>query len=139
MVPPAFSAAAPTAHLPLTGSAVSRSPGLLIGTTSTLRGPVCAPPRRMGVRALRSADDPQGEAERQGGRKGFYVRPSKALETGGGFYVPGVEGSRLRLGLAVASVVLLFVNRAISQGAEPEFSQVASPSKRASEIPSVRA
>ena len=26
--------------------------------------------------------------------KGYYVRPSRAIEKGGGFFVPGLEGDR---------------------------------------------
>ena len=36
---------------------------------------------------------------------GYYVRPSAALERGGGFYVPGLEGDRLRLLVAVVLLV----------------------------------
>jgi hypothetical protein len=56
---------------------------------------------------------------------GYYVRPSAALERGGGFYVPGLEGTRLRVvGAAVLSVGLV-LNRVLSPG-EPQTSQVVS-------------
>ena len=29
--------------------------------------------------------------------KGFYIRPSAAIERGGGFFVPGLEGTKLRV------------------------------------------
>ena len=29
--------------------------------------------------------------------KGYYVRPSRAIEKGGGFFVPGLEGDRYRI------------------------------------------
>lgn len=116
-------AAAPSACRP--SSIAFTAPHLAGSSSSTVSGPAVAPQQRGGVRVLRASSDQQEEAERQGGRKGFYVRPSKALEKGGGFYVPGVDGSRLRLGLAGAAVLLLFVNRAITPGgADPEFSQV---------------
>ena len=37
--------------------------------------------------------------------KGFYRRPSKAVELGGGFFVPGLENERIRL---ISGIVLLF-------------------------------
>ena len=47
---------------------------------------------------------------------GYYVRPSAALERGGGFYVPGLEGDRLRLLVAVVLGVGLVLNRVLSEG-----------------------
>jgi hypothetical protein len=58
-------------------------------------------------------------------KPGYYKRPSAALEQGGGFYVPGLEGSRLRVtGASVLSVGLV-LNRVLSPG-EPVSSQVVS-------------
>eukprot|EP00322_Chrysochromulina_rotalis_P006907 CAMPEP_0115867402 /NCGR_PEP_ID=MMETSP0287-20121206/20750_1 /TAXON_ID=412157 /ORGANISM="Chrysochromulina rotalis, Strain UIO044" /LENGTH=269 /DNA_ID=CAMNT_0003322007 /DNA_START=63 /DNA_END=872 /DNA_ORIENTATION=+ len=56
---------------------------------------------------------------------GYYRRPSAALEQGGSFYVPGLEGTRLRTsGAAVLSLGLL-LNRVLSPG-EPVSSQLVS-------------
>lgn len=63
------------------------------------------------------------EAAKRGGRKGFYVRPSKAVELGGGFYVPGLEGPRLRIALSAFALAMLAVNRAILPGFIPQQSQ----------------
>ena len=41
------------------------------------------------------------------GMKGFYRRPSKAIEQGGGFFVPGLEGERVRLLTAFALLIAL--------------------------------
>ena len=58
-------------------------------------------------------------------RPGYYARPSAAVEQGGGFYVPGLEGSRLRVvAAAVLSAALVF-NRVLSPG-EPASSQIVS-------------
>lgn len=46
----------------------------------------------------------------------FYRRPSAALERGGGFYVPGLEGTRLRVAAAVVLSVGLVLNRVLSPG-----------------------
>jgi hypothetical protein len=55
----------------------------------------------------------QSEAiARRGERKGFYVRPSAAIEKGGGFFIPGFEGWKLRGLIASVLVFLLFSNRA---------------------------
>ncbi len=39
--------------------------------------------------------------------KGFYRRPSKAIEQGGGFFIPGLEGERIRIVTALALLVAL--------------------------------
>ncbi|CEM23848.1 unnamed protein product [Vitrella brassicaformis CCMP3155] len=46
--------------------------------------------------------------------KGFYVRPSKALEVGGGFFVPGLEGWRLPVAGGLFFAVCLAVNHLAS-------------------------
>lgn len=48
--------------------------------------------------------------------KGFYLRPSSAIERGGGFFVPGLEGSRLRIVGATGVLVLVGLNRASAAG-----------------------
>jgi hypothetical protein len=45
------------------------------------------------------------------GMKGFYRRPSKAIEQGGGFFIPGLEGERVRILSALALFVALLSNR----------------------------
>jgi hypothetical protein len=46
------------------------------------------------------------------GMKGYYRRPSRAIEKGGGFFVPGLEGERIRLLTAVALFAMFSLNRA---------------------------
>ena len=53
------------------------------------------------------AKDMTGKA----GLKGYYRRPSRAIERGGGFFVPGLEGERIRLLTAVTLVAMFSVNR----------------------------
>ena len=48
--------------------------------------------------------------------KGYYARPSAAVEQGGSFYVPGLEGSNLRLSAAALLSVGLVLNRVFSPG-----------------------
>ena len=43
--------------------------------------------------------------------KGFYRRPSKAIEQGGGFFFPGLEGERIRIVTAFALLIALLVNQ----------------------------
>ena len=64
-------------------------------------------------------------AEKPPVKSGYYKRPSAALEQGGAFYVPGLEGSRLRVSVAAVLSLGLVLNRAFSPG-EPQFSQVVS-------------
>lgn len=58
------------------------------------------------------------------GMKGYYKRPSRAIERGGGFFVPGLEGERIRLFTAVALVAMFSVNK--SGQAVTTFPQVVS-------------
>ena len=43
--------------------------------------------------------------------KGFYRRPSKAIEQGGGFFIPGLEGERVSIITAFALLIALLVNQ----------------------------
>ena len=73
--------------------------------------------------SLRAARKPVGPGER--GLKGYYRRPSKAIEQGGGFFVPGLEDERIRLVTAAALIVafvwngygapVLYVNQIVTQ------------------------
>lgn len=63
----------------------------------------------------------------RGERKGFYVRPSAAIEKGGGFFIPGLEGEwRLRVLCSSIVAILLAANR--FPGYEVPQSQVVSES-----------
>lgn len=44
--------------------------------------------------------------------KGYYRRPSRAIEKGGGFYVPGLEGEKIRIITSGALVLMYIANRA---------------------------
>ncbi|KAL3932142.1 MAG: hypothetical protein SGPRY_000820 [Prymnesium sp.] len=57
------------------------------------------------------------------GSKGYYARPSAAFEQGGGFYVPGLEGAKLRLAAASLLSLALLLNRFLSPG-QPASSQL---------------
>ena len=52
------------------------------------------------LHAKRSEDDIGKQA------KGFYIRPSAAIERGGGFFIPGLEGAKLRIALGGGLLVL---------------------------------
>jgi hypothetical protein len=88
--------------LPSTYAFQTRVPGSVLAT------------RWSPVSALDDSDellykDVKSTGER--GMKGFYRRPSKAIEQGGGFFIPGLEGERVRLLSAFALLVALLVNR----------------------------
>ena len=53
------------------------------------------------------------------------MRPSAAVERGGGFFIPGLEGYKLRLAVALLLSAGLLLNRVLSPG-EPGFSQLVS-------------
>ena len=70
---------------------------------------------RRGARAAPRAEPPGGAgAERGKQAKGFYLRPSAAVERGGGFFIPGLEGFRVRVAIAVVTLALLAFNHATS-------------------------
>lgn len=89
------------------------------------------PGSRKGLTRRRAKESVEEEAARLGGgrgTKGLYVRPSKALEVGGGFYVPGLEGYRLRLAIVGLILTLLSLNRLLLPGFTPNANQVVSES-----------
>ena len=45
------------------------------------------------------------------GMKGFYRRPSRAIEKGGGFFVPGLEGEKIRLTTVAVIIIMFAINR----------------------------
>lgn len=45
--------------------------------------------------------------------QGVYARPSAAIERGSGFYVPGLEGSRVRILFGILVLALSYINFAI--------------------------
>lgn len=47
-------------------------------------------------------------------KSSFYKNPSKAIEKGGGFYIPGLRGPRLRVFVASVGLTLLTVNHLAS-------------------------
>lgn len=57
-------------------------------------------------------------------KSSFYKRPSKAIEMGGGFFIPGLEGYKLRLATALLVLLLLALNR--YPGYAPAASQLTS-------------
>lgn len=71
----------------------------------------CARRPKVLVRAGSDGDD---KVDMKGlpGMKGYYRRPSRAIEKGGGFFVPGLEGERIRLLTAVALFAMFSLNRA---------------------------
>ena len=52
-----------------------------------------------------------GARKRRGERKGYYIRPAVALERGGGFFIPGLEGWRLRVTIAATVLTQLALER----------------------------
>ena len=55
-----------------------------------------------------------GEPPKQPAQKNmgsYYRRPSAALERGGGFFVPGLEGYKLRAVMGILVLVLFAANR----------------------------
>lgn len=73
---------------------------------------------------LRPAAQPvvrmQGQGPpRSNERPGFYQRPSAALEKGGAFFVPGLQGGRARLAAAGVICAGFALNRVTGPGGDP--------------------
>ena len=50
--------------------------------------------------------------------RGVYARPSAAIERGSGFFIPGLEGSRVRGLFGVLALALTYFNRSVGSGGE---------------------
>lgn len=59
----------------------------------------------------------ESDMEGKRGMKGYYRRPSRAIEKGGGFFVPGLEGEKIRVVSAAVLVLMIASNRAGVQDA----------------------
>jgi hypothetical protein len=70
---------------------------------------------RFTLEPLRSGSD-DVDMKTVPGLKGYYVRPSRAIEKGGGFFVPGLEGGRIRVVSALFLLLLYVVNHAGTVG-----------------------
>lgn len=58
------------------------------------------------------------------GMKGYYRRPSRAIEKGGGFFVPGLEGEKIRVSTATVLILMVAANRLGNQ--QVQFNQIVS-------------
>ncbi len=76
--------------------------------------------------SLSNSGDDTGDLVNPAGMKGYYRRPSKAIEKGGGFFVPGLEGEKIRVFSASLLFVLFAVNRLGVQPALIPIQQVVS-------------
>ncbi|KAH8049807.1 D-arabinose 1-dehydrogenase [Aureococcus anophagefferens] len=68
--------------------------------------------------------------------KGFYIRPSAAIERGGGFFVPGLEGTKLRVALGGGLVGLVALSVALGGDAAPSVRAPATRARRRTGPPS---
>ena len=48
------------------------------------------------------------------GMKGFYTRPSMAIEKGGGFFIPGLEDQKIRILTSVSILFIIFTSQVIN-------------------------
>ena len=64
---------------------------------------------------LRMAGNDQdgGSSKAKQKTTGVYARPSAAIERGSGFFIPGLEGSRVRLLFGILALVLTYVNNSL--------------------------
>ncbi len=57
--------------------------------------------------------DQDGSSNSKKKTTGVYARPSAAIERGSGFFIPGLEGSRVRLLFGILALVLTYVNNSL--------------------------
>jgi len=57
-----------------------------------------------------SSTPPPPPPKKKSSSSGVYSRPSAAIERGSGFFVPGLEGSRVRILFGILVLILAFVN-----------------------------
>ncbi|CAN8068668.1 unnamed protein product [Agarophyton chilense] len=83
--------------------------------------PTPALPTRTVLRraSLTRRSAPRAKAPPPSAKPIFYKNPSKAIEKGGGFYVPGLRGPRLRFAVASVVATLLTANHVVTAVAQP--------------------
>lgn len=57
-----------------------------------------------------SPQSPNENRTTQSVKPTYYKNPSRAIEKGGGFYIPGLRGPRLRYAVGILALFLLFLN-----------------------------
>lgn len=71
-----------------------------------MKEPLVSIPRQKNCGVFKSV-----KSSERGERKGFYIRPSAAIEKGGGFFIPGLEGRKLRIFISGSVIAFLTLNR----------------------------
>jgi len=99
-VAPAFTLVLPPPHTAATVQA----------TLATGGGPAVVGPLRM------SSSDGDKVSSKKSKSRGVYARPSAAIERGSGFFVPGLEGSRVRSLFGALVLALAYFNRSVGTG-----------------------
>jgi hypothetical protein len=110
------------------GSRIGFSLGLFLVSTWISHHPVSSfvAPAIISSRRLSSLQEQpcwvlHAQKENNQKQKGVYVRPSGAIERGSGFFVPGLEGPRVRLVFGGVLLILSAVNH-VANGALPTLS-----------------
>uniref|UniRef100_A0A0G4FI24 Uncharacterized protein n=1 Tax=Chromera velia CCMP2878 TaxID=1169474 RepID=A0A0G4FI24_9ALVE len=69
---------------------------------------------RSGASTVETVDAGDGKRARTRNMRGFLVRPAAAVEQGGGFFIPGLEGWRLNVAFPLGIFLLATVNHVTS-------------------------
>mmetsp|Transcript_25957 Transcript_25957/g.24810 ORF Transcript_25957/g.24810 Transcript_25957/m.24810 type:complete len:294 (+) Transcript_25957:145-1026(+) len=72
---------------------------------------------RVNFRTSFSIKSSESDMDGKRGMKGYYRRPSRAIEKGGGFFIPGLEGEKIRVLSAAVLILAIASNRAGVQDA----------------------
>ena len=74
------------------------------------------PTRHLASRALASSQQPNEPPppKKLGQKQGVYTRPSAAIERGSGFFIPGLEGARIRIAVGGVLLAATAINHVLS-------------------------
>jgi len=110
-------------------------------TAQTGKGRIHSFPTKLGAQPQEKTNAPNNKQKLKKQKpKGVYARPSAAIERGSGFYVPGLEGSRVRGLFGVLVLTLTVINTysfSVSTGASETVSSSMSSTLTISEIISI--
>lgn len=82
-------------------------------------------PSNMQRRNLCLHADPSAKKKKLGKNDGVYTRPSAAIERGSGFFIPGLEGPKIRLVVGLVLFTAVVINHVLSFGFTAEASMTA--------------
>jgi hypothetical protein len=97
-----------TMSVPLLVQQQSLLPTMTMTTTTTRTA--TSPATATVLRAANNNNDNDNKKNKKLGSGGIYVRPSGAIERGSGFFVPGLEGSKIKVVIGIVLLIGTAIN-----------------------------